>query len=132
MVEVTRLDGKVYYVNPHQIEYVERNPDTTLITIVPPTVEEVAPVEGVLALYRLERQMATRRQGIALACLGHVEGLGRRREASRLIEQLAAQQEHQHDAQFHDHHDPVGLFLLVELVQFVEGLEADLLVLKLE
>ena len=31
MIEVTRLDGKVYYVNPHQIEYVESNPDTTLI-----------------------------------------------------------------------------------------------------
>ena len=31
MVEVTRLDGKIYYVNPHQIEYVESNPDTTLI-----------------------------------------------------------------------------------------------------
>ena len=30
MVEVTRLDGKVYYVNPHQIEYIEANPDTTL------------------------------------------------------------------------------------------------------
>jgi flagellar protein FlbD len=30
MVEVTRLDGKTYYVNPHQIEYVECNPDTTL------------------------------------------------------------------------------------------------------
>ena len=30
MVEVTRLDGKSYYVNPHQIEYVECNPDTTL------------------------------------------------------------------------------------------------------
>jgi flagellar protein FlbD len=30
MVEVTRLDGKTYYVNPHQIEYIERNPDTTL------------------------------------------------------------------------------------------------------
>ena len=30
MVEVTRLDGKIYYVNPHQIEYIERNPDTTL------------------------------------------------------------------------------------------------------
>ena len=29
MVEVTRLDGKTYYVNPHQIEYIERNPDTT-------------------------------------------------------------------------------------------------------
>ena len=33
MVEVTRLDGKVYYVNPHQIEYVESNPDTTLIMV---------------------------------------------------------------------------------------------------
>jgi len=30
MVEVTRLDGKTYYVNPHQIEYIENNPDTTL------------------------------------------------------------------------------------------------------
>ena len=30
MVEVTRLDGKTYYVNPHQIEYIECNPDTTL------------------------------------------------------------------------------------------------------
>jgi flagellar protein FlbD len=33
MVEVTRLDGKQYYVNPHQIEYVESNPDTTLIML---------------------------------------------------------------------------------------------------
>ena len=33
MVEVTRLDGKTYYVNPHQIEYIERNPDTTLTTL---------------------------------------------------------------------------------------------------
>ncbi len=30
MVEVTRLDGKTFYVNPHQIEYIETNPDTTL------------------------------------------------------------------------------------------------------
>lgn len=30
MVEVTRLDGKCYYINPHQIEYIECNPDTTL------------------------------------------------------------------------------------------------------
>lgn len=30
MIEVTRLDGKSFYVNPHQIEYVECNPDTTL------------------------------------------------------------------------------------------------------
>jgi len=33
LVEVTRLDGKVYYVNPHQIEYIERNPDTTLVML---------------------------------------------------------------------------------------------------
>ena len=31
MIEVTRLDGKTYYVNPHQIEYIESNPDTTMI-----------------------------------------------------------------------------------------------------
>ena len=30
MIEVTRLDGKAYYVNPHQIEYIEKNPDTTM------------------------------------------------------------------------------------------------------
>lgn len=33
MIEVTRLDGQRYYVNPHQIEYVEQNPDTTLIML---------------------------------------------------------------------------------------------------
>lgn len=33
MIEVTRLGGTVYYVNPHQIEYVELNPDTTLIML---------------------------------------------------------------------------------------------------
>ncbi len=33
MIEVTRLNGVVYYVNPHQIEYVEVNPDTTLIML---------------------------------------------------------------------------------------------------
>ena len=31
--QVTRLDGKVFYVNPHQIEYIETNPDTTLIML---------------------------------------------------------------------------------------------------
>jgi flagellar protein FlbD len=33
VVEVTRLDGTVYYVNPHHIEYVESNPDTTLVML---------------------------------------------------------------------------------------------------
>jgi len=30
MVKVTRLDGKVYWINPHQIESMEENPDLTL------------------------------------------------------------------------------------------------------
>ncbi len=33
MIRVTRLDGKEFYVNPHQIEYIESNPDTTLIML---------------------------------------------------------------------------------------------------
>jgi flagellar protein FlbD len=33
MIEVTRLDGKSYYINPHQIEYIESNPDTTLVML---------------------------------------------------------------------------------------------------
>ena len=33
MIEVTRLNGVVYYVNPHQIEYIEKNPDTTMIML---------------------------------------------------------------------------------------------------
>jgi flagellar protein FlbD len=33
MIEVTRLDGKAYFVNPHQIEYMEANPDTTLVML---------------------------------------------------------------------------------------------------
>ncbi|HDQ14860.1 MAG TPA: flagellar protein FlbD [Sediminispirochaeta sp.] len=33
MVKVTQLNGKVYYVNPHMIEYIEQNPDTTLIML---------------------------------------------------------------------------------------------------
>lgn len=33
MIEVTGLGGNVFYVNPHQIEYIETNPDTTLIML---------------------------------------------------------------------------------------------------
>ena len=33
MVEVTRLDKTTYYINPHQIEYIESNPDTTLVML---------------------------------------------------------------------------------------------------
>jgi len=30
MIKVTRLNGIEYYINPHQIEFVEVNPDTTV------------------------------------------------------------------------------------------------------
>mgnify|MGYP005634792055 CR=1 FL=1 len=33
MIAATRLDGTGYYINPHQIEYIESNPDTTLIML---------------------------------------------------------------------------------------------------
>lgn len=33
MIKVTRLDGKTYYVNPHMVEYIEQNPDTTLVML---------------------------------------------------------------------------------------------------
>ena len=33
MIEVTRLGGTTFFVNPHQIEYIETNPDTTLIML---------------------------------------------------------------------------------------------------
>lgn len=33
MIVLTKLNDAVIYVNPHQIEYVESNPDTTLIML---------------------------------------------------------------------------------------------------
>ncbi|MCX7025546.1 MAG: flagellar FlbD family protein [Spirochaetes bacterium] len=30
MIEVTHLSGKVFWINPHQIDYIEKTPDTTL------------------------------------------------------------------------------------------------------
>jgi len=33
MIEVTRLDGKVYWLNPHQIERIELNPDVTMVML---------------------------------------------------------------------------------------------------
>jgi len=33
MIKVTRLNGKEYYINPHQIESIEILPDTTLLML---------------------------------------------------------------------------------------------------
>lgn len=47
MIVVTRLDGKQYWINPHQIESIELNPDVTLLmlsgkkVVVKDSVEEI-------------------------------------------------------------------------------------------
>lgn len=33
MIEVMRLDGSTYWINPHQIEYIETNPDVTFMML---------------------------------------------------------------------------------------------------
>ena len=33
MIKVTKLNGTEYYLNPHQIESIEINPDTTLVML---------------------------------------------------------------------------------------------------
>lgn len=33
MIALKRLNGVIFYVNPHMIEYIETNPDTTLIML---------------------------------------------------------------------------------------------------
>jgi flagellar protein FlbD len=33
MIKVTRLNGKEYYINPHQIESIDVHPDTTLLML---------------------------------------------------------------------------------------------------
>ena len=33
MIKVTRLNGKEYYINPHQVESMEIRPDTTLLML---------------------------------------------------------------------------------------------------
>lgn len=33
MIAVTQLNGKQYWINPHQIEAIESNPDVTLVML---------------------------------------------------------------------------------------------------
>jgi flagellar protein FlbD len=55
MIQVTRLDGKQYYINPHQIESIEVHPDTTLLMLSGKHVivrEKVPEVIGRIVEYR--------------------------------------------------------------------------------
>ncbi len=33
MISLTKLNGEGFYLNPHQIQYIECNPDTTIIML---------------------------------------------------------------------------------------------------
>ena len=49
MIVVTRLDGKQYWINPHQIESIELNPDVTLLMLSGKKVVVKDPVEEILS-----------------------------------------------------------------------------------
>lgn len=49
MIQVTRLNGKEYYINPHQIESIEVHPDTTLLMLSGKYVVIKEPVEEVIS-----------------------------------------------------------------------------------
>ena len=54
---VTRLDGHEFYLNPHQIEYIELNPDTTLVMLSGKRLvvrEDYEQVLGRIVVYRRE------------------------------------------------------------------------------
>jgi flagellar protein FlbD len=48
MIKVTRLDGKEYYINPHQIESIETRPDTTLLMLSGKYVVVREPVDDII------------------------------------------------------------------------------------
>lgn len=33
MIELSRLSGTVFWLNPHQIEYIEKTPDTSIVML---------------------------------------------------------------------------------------------------
>ncbi|MDR1506089.1 MAG: flagellar FlbD family protein [Treponema sp.] len=57
MIKVTRLNGKEYYINPHQIESIEVHPDTTLLMLSGKYVVVKEDVDGII-----ERIVEYRRQ----------------------------------------------------------------------
>jgi len=57
MIELTQLSGRTFWLNPHQIEYMESNPDTTLVML---SGKRVVVLEDVPTV--LDRIVAYRRQ----------------------------------------------------------------------
>ena len=46
MIELTQLSTKTFWLNPHQIEYIEKNPDTTLIMLSGKRIVVIVPDAG--------------------------------------------------------------------------------------
>jgi flagellar protein FlbD len=50
MIELTRFSGVVFWLNPHQIEYIEKVPDTSIVMLSNKHVMVKESVEEVIAL----------------------------------------------------------------------------------
>lgn len=56
MIELTKLNGDSFWLNPHQIEYIEKTPDTSLVML---SGKHIVIKEGVPAV--IEKIVAYRR-----------------------------------------------------------------------
>jgi flagellar protein FlbD len=55
MIEVTKLHGETFWLNPHQIEYIERTPDTTMVMLSGKRIivrETIAQIQERIVAYR--------------------------------------------------------------------------------
>lgn len=55
MIELSRLSGTVFWLNPHQIEYIEKTPDTSIVMLSGKHIlvaESVAEVQERILTYR--------------------------------------------------------------------------------
>jgi len=55
MIELSRLSGTVFWLNPHQIEYIEKTPDTSIVMLSGKHIqvrESVAEVQDRILEYR--------------------------------------------------------------------------------
>jgi flagellar protein FlbD len=55
MIELTRISGSVFWLNPHQIEYIEKTPDTSIAMLSGKHImvrEAVAEVQDRILAYR--------------------------------------------------------------------------------
>ena len=55
MIELSRLSGTIFWLNPHQIEYIEKTPDTSIVMLSGKHIlvrESVAEVQDRILAYR--------------------------------------------------------------------------------